>query len=490
MKAGYWRGIGGTAVTITLLTGSETSLLYCLMALLAGGFSQAPLAWGWLWLLGLVAFFLPRVMSDLSQRPYAAAVAASACLSTLVAVHHAGYPMEPFWSTGWVEDAVRSASGLSSRSSVSILLVILAGIAVWWRQVARETPGSDAVGTTFRLGPVPVTALMVLGVASWGTDGPDIARLAWQVAYFFGLCLLALAHVRWSETPRRDSRAISSLARWLSTSMGPLLLSLAAAFVISSLLFGRIAPVLTVLLRGAGTLVSWILLAFAWALGLLAWLVANLLWLIYQALRLNEAGNRPESAPDQTERILEVLRSQQGTPRPYFWVLLLLVVAVSLWAIARYRPRRESTAGSPISRESVWERPDLTAGLSAVLSRLQRSLPAFNPDPLRVLLADPVWRHTGEVRKAYRDTARLYDHAGIGRPSAHTAKEHAEANASAALRELTALYEQARYSTRPVSADAAQRADALRHAIAQELRKDQSSVPDRTGYTRKEPPAI
>ncbi len=490
MNGGYWRGIGGTAVAITLLTGAETSLLYCLLALLAGGFLEAPLAWGWLWLLGLVAFFLPRMMSDLPQRSYAVAVAASACLTTLVAVHHAGYPMEPSWGTGWVEDAVRSASGLSSRSSVSILLVILAGIAVWWRQVARETPGSDAVGTTFRLGPVPVTGLMVLGVASWGTDGPDIARLAWQVAYFFGLCLLALAHVRWSETPRRDSHALACLARWLTTSMGPLLLSLAAAFVISSLLFGRIAPLLAVLLRGAGTLVGWILLAFAWALGLLAWLVANLLWLIYQALRLDEAGNRPESAPDQTERILEALRSQQGAPRPYFWVLLLLVVAVSLWAIVRYRPRRESTAGSPISRESVWERPDLAAGLGAALSRLRRRLPAFNPDPLRALLSDPVWRHTGEVRKAYRDTARRYEHEGIGRPSAQTAKEHAEANTSLALRELTALYEQARYSTRPVSADAARRADALRDAIARELREGQPYVQDGTGHARKEPPAV
>lgn len=470
MMERYWRGAGNTVVVALLLTGAETSLLYLLTAELTGAFSRAPLPWPYLWAAGLVAFLLPRALHGAPSWLYVPSIVFAVAASTALCAYLSGYSDQRFWSPGWLQDAAGSLAAQPNHALHSVPLLALTLLALWWRQLSRETPGSDAAGTLFRLGPIPVAALALTGLLGWGTGGPEAGLLTQYIAAFFVLCLLALAYTRWMETPERGAGRLASLAVWMSSSLLPVLIALGVTTVVTALVFGTVAPALTAAGRAGLTVIVWVLVAVTAALGVIVFVIIwGLRWLYHALFGGVAAPYRPPQAAEADRRLREALANGLHLPPAVFWTLLLVAALLALYLLTRYRPRRESLAGTPVTRESVWVRPDLRAGLGSLYRRIQKRLPTHEQDPLQAMLADPEWRHTAEVRRAYRDVEGLYGRAGRRRLPHQTVREHSQTEPSDALSELASMYETARYSARPARAEEARRAISLQTAVRQEL---------------------
>jgi hypothetical protein len=464
----YWQGVGSTALVAVLLAGAETALASAALAEVVGSFDAAPLDWAWLWAVALLAFFLPRALHGLPSGLYSVLVAAAAAGSVLLAVHARSYPDAPLWDPAWLADAV---APIAFRPTVAVrdpLLVALVVLAVWWRQMARETPGSEAAETIFRFGPAPVAAVLLGALAVWGS-GEELRAVTWRVAAFFLLTLLALACTRWIETPQREPSGWASLPAWLGATALPLGLAALLTVGLSALLFGTVGPVVAFLSRAV---LSGILLVVSVMVAVVAWLVWALAQVLELVLRIfpglgRFVPRRPYQPPPGEAARREVSERLFAAPDWLLWVAVLLVGALALYALTRLRPRREGLAGPAVSRESAWERPDVRGGLRKLLNRARPRA----EDPLRALLRDPTWKHTAEVRRAYREVQRMYARRGRARAASQTAREYAGSHPSAALDELTALYQEARYSTRPAPPELAQRARELGARASAELRE-------------------
>lgn len=461
---GYRSWLRGTAPTVALLTGAETALLYLLTAELAGGFESAPLGWGWLWALGMVAFFAPRALREsLPDRVHAAAMAGMIAATVLVAAWVADASGRAPWDLSWLADAARSLLAFDDR----MILLLLAVLLVWWRQTQRLTPDSSAAEFLFGVGPFAVSALVMYGLAIWGIDGERIRDAALHVAAFFLLSLLALAYTQWLETPQRDAGG-PALASWLGTSTLPIVGALVLTAVVSALIFGSGGPVMAAIQRVFATIAFVALAAVSAVLtfvaGIVAWIFAGLTSGSNRGPNNTRLPDLARNPTDPEQR--EILPRLVELPEWAGSLLGLLLVLLAVWALTRLRPGRDDAREAGVAKESVWKRPDLGEKLRALLRRR----PARADDPLRALAADPAWRHTVEVRRVYRDVQHLYEREGQGRSPAQTPSEHATAHPSGPLAELAALYNQARYSTRPAPAELADRARALRRAVRDGLR--------------------
>lgn len=479
MRRGYWTGWHTTAVIAALLTGAETLLLYLLSAELAGGTDRTPLSWPALWTLGLAAFFLPRSLSGARTVLYLGALGAVLVASTALAVHSAAYPHHPLLSSGWVRDAARALEFRATDAQRSVPLTVALAAAVWWRQTARETPGSDAAGAVFRAAPIPVLLLALIAAVRWGGSSPETALAVEYLAAFFLLSLTALALARWVENPAAGASARSLLA-WMTASVVPIVAAVAGAAVLSALLFRTAGRTAASILEAALLGIGWVLVAVSTALATVVWAVMYLIVTVVRWLGIaHPAAPRRQATEETLRRLAELPRNNPRDPTALFWVLLTLLLLVLIYVFARYRPRRETLAGRGLVRESVWERPSLTGLTRSLQQRLTR-LVASRRDPLRQLLADPLWRYTAQVRMAYREALRRYTDGGAARHAGETPREHARRVGSESLLQLTLLYEQARYSGTPCTEDAASEAHTLLAAIRLELETTKSR-PARAG---------
>lgn len=465
-----WRGFGNTTAVVILLTGAETSLLHLLTALLAGSPHTAPLGWLWLWVLGLVAFLLPRALSGTSPTVYVLTIAAAILLTCSLAVHASSFSGVSSLDPTWIRAAWQALVSDGGATLGGTPLAIVAVLGLWWRQIGRETPGTDAAGAVFRWGPLLVAVLTFAGLAQWQGTAGGVSLLTTRTAIFFLLTLLALGYTQWIETPlRAGSGRLGSVVGWLTTSVLPLLLAAVVAVVLSALLFGTLAPAARVIADVVAAIVFLGIVVVSTALRALTWPLAWLIAAILSLLPDIPFRRPPPPNPDENadawrdaiqQRMLEV-------PDWIVWSVSLGALLLVLYVLSRYRPRRESLAGVPVARESVWELPDLRRGLRDLLRR-----PVREHDPLDEMLRDPTWQHTAQVRRAYRDAAALLEEHGRGREAAQTAQEHARSQRSAAYRELAAVYAQARYSTIPAPPDMARRAMDLRNLLVAELKRD------------------
>lgn len=460
------RPFGDNSLVAVLLTGAETALLHLLVAEIAGSWGKAPLGWAALWAVGLLAYFLPRALEGLPSRAYALLLASVITATSLLAAYAAGYRGRAFWDPSWAVDAARALMFIDNAATRSIPLLAAALGALWWRQTHRETPGSEAAGAVFRLGPVPVAFLMLGALAAWGV-GRELETATLRVAAFFLLALLALACTRWLETPQRGPGGRSTLPSWLGASTLPLLAAMLLTAGLSALLLGTAGPLLDLAATALVSVAVLLVVAVSTVLVWVAWALSRLLLLVLSIFNVHPQFGRLPGTPaeaegeDRVERVTGTIQASEWL----LWVLLALAVLLVLYALTRYRPRREDMSGEAATRESIWERPHLGRGLRNLLRRMRPR----DDDPLRALLRDPRWRHTAEVRRAYRDVQRLYARAGKGRDRSQTAREHASAQGAERLDELAAVYQRARYSTRPAPPEEAERARRLRAASRAEL---------------------
>lgn len=463
----YWDDLGNTLVMVLLLTGAETGLLYLLSAEMAGSFARAPLGWAGLWALGMTAFFVPRALNGLRPLAYTLLLATAITFTLILVVYLSSYTHRAPWDAGWILDALNAAILRPSTALRSVPLLIVTVIIVWWRQIYRETPGSEAAEFLFRLSPVAVLVLVIGGIAAWGPGGAEIGTLAWRIAASFLLTLLALAYGRWMETPKRGPGARSTLFGWLGSAMLPILLAAGLTIGLSALLFGTVSPVLSFLVNAVLGIVLLLFVAASTVLTWLAWALAQLVRALLETFNLPSfrLRERPASVEDTEETRRELAERALQLPEWATWTAVLLVALLVLWALTRYGPRRDTVSGPAVVRESVWEPPEVGKSLRGLLGMFRYR----SGDPLKDLLHDPTWRHTAEVRRAYRDVQHLYARHGRGRPPAQTAREHANTQPSEALGELASVYQQARYSTKPAPPELARRARELRETASKEL---------------------
>lgn len=464
---GRWGRLDRMWVLAALLIGAETSLIHLLSAVLGGSPDAAPLGWPLLWAVGLAAFLLPRLLERAPSLAYVAALGGAVLAALLLSIKVSAFPDRSLWDAGWIWDAARAFAFVPSGARHSVYFLVVVLLAVWAWEGRRETPRLDTAGKLFRLGPIPVTVLLLGGLARWGALGPELGVLVRSLVTFFLLCLLALAYSQWVETTLHSSNRAGATAGWASASLLPLLLVIGGTVLASALLFGRSVSFLEVL----GTVLGYAVLIAALVVRAVGLIVAYLLlpavfvvdWIRERLEGLRGEGGPRRSRPDSGGGgLLDRLRRGEWDAPPLLsWVLLALGVALALYLITRYRPRRRRPDARSVVRESIWEPPDVLGGLDALLKRLRGRF-AREHDPLRALLADPRWKHTARVRLAYRDVQRLYERAGSGRPPSDTAHEHARTQDSRPLDELTDLYEQARYGTLPASESLADRAERVR----------------------------
>lgn len=455
-----------------LVTGAETSLLYLLTAVLVRSPTQAPAPWMWLWAAGLVAYFLPRRVGGVGSPLNRGVIATAILLTTLFSVYRFCFPEQPLWSAGWIAGTARDLTGGESAAARSVPILVLALIGLWWRQLARLTPGSDTVEALFRSGSLPVAALAVAGAAQWRTNDAWMRLLTWQIVAFFGLSLLALAYTGYRSQPSEDAGRRTLFVRWVGASFTPVLLALLVASIVSAVLFDSATPVVQALVTGVFSILGVLVIVVGSLAGRVMTAVLSLVALILSALKLAERPSRlpPPVRPERKSGPPPAVVHRVHVDDLINWLLLAIAVLVVVYLFNRYRPRRESESLRDVGHESAWKRPDLKSGLSSLYGRVRGRLSHWGDDPLRAMLADPTWRYTAEIRRAYGHVQRLYTRAGHGRYQSQTAWEHAQTQTSEALLQLTAIYQEARYSTRPAPRALAARARDLEATIRAELR--------------------
>ncbi len=475
----YWQGLSTVATTVALVTAAEMALLYVFTAELSQTFHRAPMPWPGLWILGLIAFFLPRLLHGIPGRLYAVLLGAGILVVSILAIHAVAYADWPVLSLGWLVDLPKAIGGHGQLATRSVPLLTATLFVVWWRQMARETPGSELAEWLFKASPIPLSLLALLGVLLWGEQPDEIGQLVLYFAVYLIFALLALAFTRWAETPSRGTGRGTALATWISYSTAPLLMALAAGAGLGALAFGRLAQLLQLL----GGIFSAVVTAIVYALGAI---VFAILWVIFTIAKFvgglfgMHAGKfRPPKPPPSPVHTQHQVVQPWHLPPWLIWALIILAGLIVLYLLTRFRPRRDHVAGGAVVRESVFDVPDVGAGLAALVGRLGRRM-RREQDPLRAMLADPVWRYTAEVRLAYRDVQRLLQRRGAGRAPFETPSEYASEHPSETLHDLTAIYEHARYSTRPADRSEAERARALREAVRSQP-PAQSAATDRAG---------
>lgn len=414
---------------VVLLAGAESCLLFLLTAALAGGPVRAPAPWLWLWAVGLAAYVAPRLAPEWR-----------------VQIAIAGYLA-----------SIGVSLALAPGASAEPALLVVALLAIWWWQATRGGLGLRMVERTFRSAPIWVALLAVLGMFLWprlGEGGAAAGAFLLHAAASLALAYGALLLARWAQTA---SPGGVSLGRSVWGGVAPVALALVAALALASVLFGR-----TELFAGAIAVIEGVLNA------VLGGLVAFVRWLV-ELLFGGSTGASSPAPRTEPRDASEGPISAWAPPAWLVWLVRLSSAALVLFLLLRYTPIRRVSkrrARPRTGQDSVWSPGELRAELGAMVGRLGRRFRRRGADPLARLLRDPVWRHTAEVRRAYRDTERRFGGAGRARAPSATPDEHAHAQGEPDLEALAGVYDEARYGTHPLSPDAAERARALERELA------------------------
>jgi hypothetical protein len=166
-------------------------------------------------------------------------------------------------------------------------------------------------------------------------------------------------------------------------------------------------------------------------------------------------------------------------PDPVRYLLATIFLVLIFAGIARFGlavTRRDTERGETGDREFGSGK-----GFGKWLERFRWPFARGGGDPLAGLRGDPTWAHTVRVRETYGAWLRWAETRKYGRDIAETAREldhrsspffHSPASATA-LDELTAIYDDVRYSQTPATAEQADRATQL----WRELKANEASTP-------------
>ncbi|MEJ7653874.1 MAG: hypothetical protein WKH64_11340, partial [Chloroflexia bacterium] len=150
----------------------------------------------------------------------------------------------PILDGGRFADVGRALAFQPNGADRNLYLLIATTAAVWAIQLVRSGTDERAPERLFRLGAVPVSVLVFVGLTMWDARTRDFQALTQYVTTFFLLSLGALSLSQWERTRRQSRRGAG--AGWATASFLPMLAVIVATLAASALLFGRSAPLLAV----------------------------------------------------------------------------------------------------------------------------------------------------------------------------------------------------------------------------------------------------
>ncbi|MDI3341540.1 MAG: DUF4129 domain-containing protein [Sphaerobacter sp.] len=419
------------------------------------------------WLIGLLlalAYVVPRLLDALRVwgARYELVLALALLASLLLALKVAAFPSAPWLATGWLRGAL---DGLIVRPNPAIRppWAIVGVVAyAWWRGRTRAEPMLETTYQMLRWGTLAAAGGLLLVLLGAPAASPIRERMASAVVLYF---VAALAAVSLARSRLEGLRSGSPLGPpWLATFALPIaavvLVAVLAAGLVSRHLLEALLAAFGPLLWGLGLAARALVLLVA----LLAFIVISpVLWLLertgFGTLPLLERLPRATSPLAQLDRVArEVLHIAD----PARYLIAGAVLALLGSALVRYAHRRRHRWRDTVAerRESVLAWEDAVGGLARPLRRAARRLRPRG-DPLAHLRADPRWAHTLAIRETYIRLLRRGARAGLPRPADVTPAEYARRLAAhapddaAAIAQITAHYEAARYRAEPATPEEA-----------------------------------
>jgi hypothetical protein len=194
--------------------------------------------------------------------------------------------------------------------------------------------------------------------------------------------------------------------------------------------------------------------------GIVIFVSLPVLWLLsfgnFDPPPIQQAGEGGQASPTSA--------LDWSPPDPVRYILATLFLLAILYLIARFvlvLTRRDFYRAETGERAfgSSW-------GFGSWLDRFSWPFRRNSHDPLAALRNDPAWANTVRVRESYAAWLRWAQERKLGRATAETATELdrrtgpslQSATAAAALDELTAIYDDVRYSAVPATSEQADRA--------------------------------
>ncbi len=363
--------------------------------------------------------------------------------------------------------------GFSSALRGALLLPALAtgaaGGFLWWRTVSGHAYGVVELYNRFGL---IIVSYFVYFAIGWLTNSTYATVVL--VRDMFGVFLVGLSALTLARSRMEAGQSRSQLGTgWLLSLLAGTGVILAIGLLFGSLLGGDIAAALLTPLLGVLQAVGFVLFVIA---QVLAFLAAGLFELL-----LGWMGRVPPPPPTPTPTPVagqgnpwEELRGQAaqspaGNPILLAVIGTLVVALVLFWLVRKVlqsADRRRRLLGGG-ERESLF---NWRAALDS-LANLMPTRPVPEPDSLLALAANPAYRHTVRVRRAYRRTLAQAAALGTARRPAQTARDVLPAlqsalpTARAPLAQLTDLYTATRYTTTPATPAEADAAEAAANAV-------------------------
>lgn len=421
-----------------------------------------------LWLpvgLVLLAGALPRLMHDYGvwNRSFGLVMLVAIVLSTLATVKIVAFPGYPWLDGEWLRQAGRSLVFEQSAADIAVWAPIGLSATVWWLARFNGPPGLERCRMMLMAAAL-VTALV--SIAGYVSDaGPSDRALSVAIGVVFAATLIGLA------IARQGHEATQSRSRLLSTVLLPTLAIVTAAAVLSlivtfdglrsssaalSFLDVVLDPFFQVLVLVLTALVIVISLPIVWLLSLGDY---------RDTPRITGFGGNGQNEPARS-----VLDWQP--PDPVRYLLAFLVLLAIFYGLTRFGLALARRDFDPLETGEREFGPG--KGFGAWLDRFRgRFGRTTSRDPLAELRKDPAWANTVAIRETYADWLRYAESRRLGRSASETADEldlragpnlHAS-SASAALDELTAIYDHVRYASDPATAEQADRARRAWHQL-------------------------
>lgn len=442
-----------------LLLLAEGFVVWMVAALLVAPFRSGsqpiplPLVLG----LVLAAGLVPRWLHDsgIWDARYTGAVIAAIVGSTLVTIRAISFPGDPWLDSGWLREAGRSLVFAESTADVVVWVPVALSLAVWWLARFHGAPGLDRSRATLQAGTV-ACALVATG-SMLVARGPSDRAISLAIVAFFGATLLALAIARQNVEATRSARRIGT------TVLLPTAAILAVAAAITGLLTADALRTIPDTLAPLGVILDPIFRIVLLVMTLIAIAIAlPILWL----LSLGNPSNPPVDTPVSDTNPGATARSalEWQPPDMVRYAIAIAVLVIAVYAIARFGlhltrrdPERDETGRRSFgtgSRRGSW------------FDRLRWPFGRSTDDPMAAIRNDPDWSQTVRIRETYAAWLRWAQQRRMGRHGAETALEldhrtgpNLSPAAVAALDELTAIYDEVRYSNVPASPALADRAE-------------------------------
>jgi hypothetical protein len=480
-----WR-IESLAVTMIL---AETAVAYVYIGALlpARTFPYAPFPALLLAGVMLVGYAVPRVLELLLVRSsaYEVVTAFAVCLSLVIVARLAMFPSSPWLDPEWLAGVGRSLILRPSAAERPAWGVIAIVVYAWWRGRTRGEPSLEAAYELFRWGSLAMAGGLVLALAVSEPAGAVRSTLPSAVFWFVTAALAAIALARLRLEALRGSEPLGGT--WFLAVAGALGLVALLAVVLAGLVSRQVLEFLWVVLGPLLWVALFLVRVVVLLLALLTFVVIlPLLWFLERhGLGRSLVAGRAEWLLEPLARLHEVARLQLTLADPVRYLLAVVVLTTVVSWLVRWVYRRRSRWRRPTSeeRESVFERRVSIRAVSRRVRDLVRRRRRVD-DPLAWFRDDPRWHSTLHIRLAYRGLLRRARAVGLGRRPPQTPAEYARLLARAvpeltdAVRELTGLYERARYRpipARPEEAETAQRLSAVLQRVLTERRS--SSLP-------------